>query len=94
MIKFQTMHLCDKIPNNATVCLIAFASKSLSSTEWQYSNIEQEALGILHWPNKIHHYCFAKELCVITDHKPLVAMANKDVVTLSLHLQHIILHIH
>ena len=37
---------CDKVPDIATLCLIAFTSKSPSSVEWQYSNIEWKALGI------------------------------------------------
>ena len=40
---------------------------------------------------KFHHYCFTKEVFVITDHKPLVAMISKDVVTLAQQLQHIIM---
>ena len=34
-------------------------------------------------PKIIHHYCFAKEVCVITEYKPLVAIISKDVATLS-----------
>ena len=73
-----------------TLCLAAFASQGLSSVEQQYSNIEREALGILHVPKKFHHCCFAKEV-YITDYKPLVPMANKDVAILSNKLQCIML---
>ena len=59
----------------------------------RYSNIEREALGILHGPKKIHHYCFAKEVS-IRDHKPLVAIFKKDVVTLSQQIQCILLRMH
>ena len=62
---------------------ITFASKSLTSAEGRYSNIEREALGILHGLKKIHHYCFAREVSITTDHKPLVSIFKKDVVTLS-----------
>ena len=55
---------------------------------------KQEALGILHGLEKFHHYYLAKEVCMIMDHKVLVAMINKDVATLSQQLQHIMLHIH
>ena len=61
---------------------VSFDSKSLSSVEWQYSNIKREALGILHWLEKFLHYCFAVEVHAITDHKPLVAMITKDVAVL------------
>ena len=40
---------------------------------------------------KINHYCFGREVLLITDLKPLVAMFKKDVATLSQHIQHILL---
>ena len=43
---------------------------------------------------KFPHYCFVKEVHVITDHKPLVAMISKDVVMLPQWLQNIMLHTH
>ena len=61
--------------------------------QW-YSNIEREALGILHMLVKLHHYCFVKDVYVITDHKPLAAMISKDVSILLQWLQGIMLHIH
>ena len=84
----------DIAPDNVTVCPIAFASKSLTGAEHRYSNIEREALGILHGLKKFHHYCFVREVLIITYHKPLVAIFKKDVATLSQHIQHILLKIH
>ena len=72
----------DEVPDNVTLCPTTFASKSLLSAEQCYSNIEQEALGKLHGLEKFHHYCFAKEVCVISDHKALVAITSKDVTML------------
>ena len=43
----------DKVPHSATLCLIAFTSKSLSSVEQQYSCIEWEALGMFHRLEKL-----------------------------------------
>ena len=73
--------------DNSKLRPIVFAGKSLSSTEKRYSNIEREALGILHVLKKFHHYCFAREVSIITDYKPLVAVLKKDVATLSQRLQ-------
>ena len=73
----------DKILYNTILVPTAFASKSLSSAEQSYSSIECEALGILHWVGKFHHYCFMKKVCIITNHKPLVAILSKDVMMLS-----------
>ena len=84
----------DQFPDNMALYPNAFASKSLSCREWEYSNIEREALGILHEPKKFHHYCFGKEVHATTDHRPLVAMISKDVMMLSQHLQCIMLHLH
>ena len=56
---------------------IAFASKSLTSTEKQYSDIKREILCILHGQEKFLHYCFACKVSVITDNKPLIAIFKK-----------------
>ena len=73
----------NEVPDNVVPCPIMFGSKSLSSMEWQYSDITRETLDILHGLKKFHHYCFASEIHVITDHEPLIAMVSKDVVTMS-----------
>ena len=81
----------DMVPHNTILCPIAFASKSLTGADCRYSNIEREALGILHGLEKFHHYCFAREVHVITNHKLLVAIFQKDVAMLSQCTQCIIL---
>ena len=81
-------------PQNITLHPIAFTSKSLTGAEWRYSNIEHEALGILHRLEKLHHYCFGQEVLIFTNHKPLVAMFKKDVATLLQCIQCIMLKIH
>ena len=84
----------DTVPDNTILHPIAFASKCLTGAEHRYSNIERKALGILHGLKKFHHYCFASEVHVITDHKSLVSIFKKDVATLSQCIQHILLKIH
>ena len=49
---------------------------------------------MLHGLEKFHHYCFARKMCIITDHKPLGAILSMDVATLSQWLQCIMLHIY
>ena len=73
----------DMVPDNTILHPIVFASKSLTDAEHRYSNIEREALGILHGLKKFHRCCFVREVYVITDHKPLVSIFEKDVATLS-----------
>ena len=73
----------DSVCDRTTLQPISFASKSLTSAECRYSNIEREALGILHGLEKFHHYCFARDVTIITDHKSLVAIFKKDAAILS-----------
>ena len=54
-----TYWLRDEAPDNSTLRPTAFISKNLSSVE-KNSNIEREALGILHGLKKFHHYCFVR----------------------------------
>ena len=61
---------------------IAFTSKSLSSTEKRYHNIEREGLDVPYGLEKFHHYCFMREVGIITDHKLLVALFKSDVATI------------
>ena len=69
----------DSAPDNTILQPKAFASKSLTSTECRYSNIGREVLGILYGLDKFHHYCFARDVNVITDHRPLVVIFKKGV---------------
>ena len=77
----------DTPPDNSILRSFAFTSKSPIEAGKRYSNIEGEALGILYDLGKFHHYCFAREVSIITDHKPLVAILKQDVATLSQRLQ-------
>ena len=51
---------------------VAFASKSLSSAELNYSNIEREMLGVVFALCRFHQYTYGRPVEVISDHKPLV----------------------
>jgi transposase InsO family protein len=57
---------------------IAYASKSLSDAESRYSNIEREMLGIVFGLERFHHYVYGRHVLVETDHKPLEAIAKKN----------------
>ena len=78
-------------PNDTIICPITFVSKGLMGAVCRYSNIKCETLGILHGLEKFQHYCFGREVLVITDYKPLVSMFKKDVATLSQCIQCILL---
>ena len=93
LLQHRDNTVCQKgtVPDNTILQPITFASKSLMGAKWRYSNIECKALAILHGLEKFHHYCFGREVLVITDHKLLVSMFKKDMATLS---QCILLKIH
>ena len=71
---------CD-IPNNLRP--ISYASKTLSSTESNYSNIEHELLGVLFAITHFKHFPYGHTVYVITDRKPLVSLFKKSLVDAS-----------
>ncbi|XP_054759959.2 uncharacterized protein K02A2.6-like [Lytechinus pictus] len=56
---------------------VAFASKSLSTAQSNYSNIERETLALVFGINRFHTYLFGKEFTVVTDHRPLEMIWKK-----------------
>jgi transposase InsO family protein len=56
---------------------VAYASRTLTDTERNYAQIEKEMLAITYGLEKFHHYTYGRNLTVVTDHKPLVAIKPK-----------------
>ena len=53
---------------------ITYISRSLTSTERRYSQIEREALGCVWAVERLHNYLFGIKFTLLTDNKPLSSM--------------------
>ena len=70
---------------------ICFASKTLTQTQSNYSNIEREMLAVVHGVERFHTYLFGRWFKVITDHKPLVMICAKPILAAPPRLQRMLL---
>lgn len=68
--------------------IVAYVSRSMTSTERQYAQIEREALALTWALEKFSEYVIGLNLILETDHKPLLQiLQTKDIDTLTPRLQ-------
>ena len=88
---------CDASKNGLGACLlqdnkpVCYASRTLTSAEENYAQIEKEALAIVFATERFHQYTYGRHTEVHTDHKPLEAIMCKPLVKAPLRLQRMLL---
>ena len=70
---------------------ITYASRALTSTEQRYSQIEKELLALVFGLEHNHYYTYGRRVTLWTDHKPLVSIASKPLVSAPKRLQRLML---
>ena len=78
-----------EIPDNLHP--ISYASKTLSETESNYSNIERELLGVIFATTHFKYFTYGRPVTIISDHKPLVSLFKKSLTGSSPHLSRMLL---
>ena len=78
----------------SSLYLIAFGSKTLTSAETRYANIERELLGVVGALEKFHYFTFGRPVVILTDHKPLISISKKALVNAPPRLQRLLLRLH
>lgn len=69
---------------------IAYASRSLTSAEFNYPQIEKEATAIRFACKKFHEYIYGKQVTIESDHKPLETIFKKPITSAPPRLQRIL----
>lgn len=70
---------------------VAYASRTLSTTEQGYSQIERELLAVVFALTKFDHYVYGRPIDVHSDHQPLQTIAVKPLFTAPKRLQRMLL---
>ena len=76
------------LQNNRPVC---YASRTLTSTERRYANIERELLAVIFGCERFHHYVYGSEFTVESDHKLLEMIILKHISSAPARLQRMLL---
>lgn len=76
---------CDASKDGLGCCLmqdgkpVSYASRSLSSAEKNFSQIEKELLSVVWATKKFHYYIYGRKCTILNDHKPLETLLKKGI---------------
>ncbi|KAL7834624.1 hypothetical protein SRHO_G00288710 [Serrasalmus rhombeus] len=71
---------------------VAYPSRTMTSSERNYAQIEKECLGLLYRLEKFHSYVYGLPTFVAeTDHKPLIAIIKKNLSEMSPRIQRLMM---
>ena len=57
---------------------IVYASRSLSSAEKNYSQLDKEGLSLIFGVNQFHQYLYGTHFTLVTDHRPLLGLFSES----------------
>lgn len=70
---------------------VAYASRTMTSVERNYAQIEKETLCGVFGCERFHKYVYGRLVILETDHKPLIAISKKPLGEVPLRIQRLIL---
>lgn len=70
---------------------LAYVSRALTDTETRYAQIEKELLAVVYACERFHQYTFGQHVTVLSDHRPLEAIAKKELVNCPKRLQNMLM---
>ena len=73
---------------------VVFVGRALIPAERNYSTLEKELTAIVYALQRLHHFIHGGRVTIQTDHKPLVAMYNREVHHSTIRQQRLLLKIH
>ena len=71
------------------IILVYYASRTLTSAEKNYQNLEREAMAAVWGMEKFHYFLYGKQFILQTDQKPLVSIFRKHMIDVSPRVQRI-----
>ncbi|KAK7095117.1 hypothetical protein V1264_002767 [Littorina saxatilis] len=93
----KTTLQCDASEFGLGACLMTdgqpvhFASRALTETERHYAQIEKEMLAIVFGLERFERYCFGRQVEVESDHKPLIPIHQKSLLSAPKRLQRMLM---